>query len=52
MHSIHGENMMSDLYQQPRGFPMYFSDRVDSSYEKETILRANKAFLHSQRTYR
>jgi hypothetical protein len=50
-HSVHGENMMSALHQTPHGFPRYHRDRVDSSFEKETTLRENKLFLHSQRTY-
>jgi hypothetical protein len=52
MHSMHGENMISALHQPPLGFPRYRSDRFGSSYEKETSLRVNKLYLHSQRTYR
>ena len=33
VYSVHGESMMSAPHQTPHGFPRYFSDRVDSSYE-------------------
>jgi len=36
--------LMSALHQPPRGFPRYHHGRLDSSYEKETTIKANKLF--------
>jgi len=44
------KNMMSDLHQPPCGFLRYWSDRLDSNFEKEKSLR-EKDYVYTQNVH-